>query len=230
MNFSFFCNILNAITVIAIEMKNNRMAVDMKLTDDITVLRNNGFTLVELLVVISVIGLLMGILLPAIGKARGAAKRVQCASNLRQIGITMRSYLDDNRDIFPLACVYPWDITDTTDPLYLPPITNFLGPILKEPKVFICKSDTIVTPPYHLRTGNTSYWYNGRTSPGSSGLAGITIREYPPVQAGAKEKNIQVMSDFTSTPQPHPAIGKSRSGGINYLYADWHVSNYVKQE
>ncbi|HEY5505080.1 MAG TPA: type II secretion system protein, partial [Sedimentisphaerales bacterium] len=79
-------------------MKNNRMAVDMKLTDDITVFRNDGFTLVELLVVISVIGLLMGILIPAMGKARAAANRTYCMSNLRQIGVAFRAYLDDNRD------------------------------------------------------------------------------------------------------------------------------------
>jgi prepilin-type processing-associated H-X9-DG protein len=65
---------------------------------------------------------------------------------------------------------------------------------------------------------------------GPPGLAGITIKQYPLVQRGAKEKDIQVMSDFPNQPPPHPASGKGKTGGINYLYADWHVSNYVKQE
>jgi prepilin-type processing-associated H-X9-DG protein len=130
----------------------------------------------------------------------------------------------------------PWAFADSNSSDYVPPITKVLGPLLKEPKVFICKSDTIVSPPYHLRTGNTSYWYNGIQLMGPPGLAGITLRQYFPVQGGAKEKDVQVMSDFPSadpvlnTPNPHPASGRSGVGGVNYLYADWHVSNYVKQE
>src|SRR5881398_2594233 len=68
-----------------------------------TVKRKTAFTLVELLVVIGIIAVLIGILMPALSKAREAAIRANCLSNLRELGNVLRIYAAENRDAFPIG-------------------------------------------------------------------------------------------------------------------------------
>ncbi len=65
-------------------------------------IQRGGFTLIELLVVISIIALLMAILLPALRKARIAAKSVVCMTHLQQIGISVYAYTQDNAEYMPV--------------------------------------------------------------------------------------------------------------------------------
>lgn len=60
-----------------------------------------GFTLVELLVVLAVIALLAALLLPALSKAKEAARATQCLNQMRQLGMAVRLYVDENGDTFP---------------------------------------------------------------------------------------------------------------------------------
>jgi prepilin-type N-terminal cleavage/methylation domain-containing protein/prepilin-type processing-associated H-X9-DG protein len=85
---------------------------------------NRGFTLIELLVVISIIAVLIALLLPAVQGAREAARRSQCANNLKQIGIAMHAY-ENSFHSFPPAKIYSGGCTNANRALGVLNTTGF---------------------------------------------------------------------------------------------------------
>jgi prepilin-type N-terminal cleavage/methylation domain-containing protein len=65
--------------------------------------QDRGFTLIELLVVMAILGLLVALLLPALGQARQVAHRTACAANLRQVGLAIHLYANDFDDLIPFG-------------------------------------------------------------------------------------------------------------------------------
>jgi prepilin-type N-terminal cleavage/methylation domain-containing protein/prepilin-type processing-associated H-X9-DG protein len=78
-------------------------------------MRNRGFTLIELLVVIAIIAILAAMLFPVLSQAKHRAWTVQCVSNLRQIGMGMKMFADDNQELYPESGAdIHWNTNDPT--------------------------------------------------------------------------------------------------------------------
>jgi prepilin-type N-terminal cleavage/methylation domain-containing protein len=117
---------------------------------------NDGFTVVELLVVISVITVLASLLLPALSRSKALASQTQCAGNLRQIGIAIRLYSTENQGRVP---TFASDQSFWRDDLQ--PFLGLQSVPSKSDRVFICPSDKEWFKFPYTSHAFSSYHYNG---------------------------------------------------------------------
>jgi prepilin-type N-terminal cleavage/methylation domain-containing protein len=181
-----------------------------------------GFTLIELLVTIGIIALLAALLLPVLSRAKEAARRNQCASNLRQVNLAIRLYADDWNDslpILPMPNPYP----NGVGAYYKQLVKGYLsltGAASPNERVFICPSDpTFCTQSAHAFT---SYTFNGyEVSPGA--IPRITGQRLSSVQTSTKAVVVGEVTAFIGGSW-HPVVKRNFDAAKAALgFADAHT-------
>jgi prepilin-type N-terminal cleavage/methylation domain-containing protein/prepilin-type processing-associated H-X9-DG protein len=168
-----------------------------------------GFTLMELLLVIALIASLAALLLPAVSRTKEAGRGAACLSNLHQLGLSLQLYVQDNQNRLP----YMRDKNlNATNDLPAPDVvlSNYLGNI----KVFRCPSDN---QRLFETTGSSYSWnslLNGQDAEHLTAL-GITFDPH----------QIPLMFDKDKF---HSVRGQKKE--LNYLYADGHIKNLLAIE
>ena len=184
--------------------------------------RRGGFTLIELLVVIGIIAILAAILLPTLEGARSRARRAQCLSQLKQIGIAFHSFAHDHNNLFPMAVSTSLGgslefalgnnaLDHSTAFRHFQTLSNHLV----DSRMLRCPRDDrpVATNFAGLRNDHVSYFVNLRAEFGDADSVVAGDRNIARVAAGAP---ITVGQTFAWTAELHRFVG-------NLLFGDSHA-------
>ncbi len=173
-----------------------------------------AFTLVELLVVIAVIGILAGLLLPALGRAVEAGRSTACLGNLHQCGLALQLYVQDNNNRLPFMRDAAFDTNPPPAGAALPTMDVVLSNYLGNVNVLRCPSDKKGI----FEQTRSSYSWNSLLNGQDADHLRVFGLDFDPHQ-------IPVMFDKEAF---HQVRGPKK--GVNYLYADGHIKNLLTIE
>ena len=186
-----------------------------------------GFTLIELLVVIAIIAILAAMLLPALASAKEKGKRIACLSNLKQIGLGLTLYTDNNDQKMPSALSYGARPNQPgTDAPNTVQFTDMYGGVPKDldlsnARVFWCPSDRFNTPTNGIITTNSfsSYRYRFVVWDNTVRFPGLkTSAFFRPVAQIVYHENQDL--HYKRLPSSY----MSTQPTLNAIYADFHAA------